>query len=270
MMLRAALRGELYRTLRNAGPLFWAYAAIPLVMILFALVVEIFVGLRMQGVPASRPFAEIAVRPFAAAGNPIVHLFYAVGAATLFAGEYRWETWRLLVPRNRRAYLVAAKFLVYAMLVAASLVATFALTLAIRFGGQVIGGWPIGWATDPSALLRLIVAAAASIVEATAFGGIVACVAIASRSLTAAILLPFLLSLGSVFALEYLGHQAALDAMLLIPSQAGDAVRAWAAGAAPTLGASGAAAACASLAAWAAATLAAAIFLFRRQDLAKE
>ena len=269
-MLRAAFRGELFRTLRNAGPLFWGYAAIPLIMLLFALTVEIFVAMRLQGVPADRPFADIAVRPFAAAGNPIVHLFYAVGAATLFAGEYRWETWRLLVPRSRRGSLVAAKFLVYLLLVAASLLTLFAGTIAIRTVGQLLTGGAAGWETDAAALLRLLVAAVGSLLEAAAFGGLVAWVAIASRSLTAAILLPFLLSLGIVLGLEYLNPQAALDLMLIVPTHAGDALRSWAAGGATHLGTSGAAAALLALAAWTALTLAAATVLFARQDLAKE
>jgi len=269
-MLRAAFRGELFRTLRNAGPLFWGYGAIPLIMLLFALTVEIFVAMQLQGVPADRPFADIAVRPIAAAGNPIVHLFYAVGAATLFAGDYRWETWRLLVPRSRRGSLVAAKFLVYLLLVAASLFVLFAGTIAIRFLGQLLTSGGGGWQTDGAALFRVAVAALGSLLEAAAFGGLVACVAIASRSLTAAILLPFLLSLGVVLGLEYLNAQAAADLMLLVPTHAGDALRSWAAGGAAAMGAGGAAAALVALAAWTAVALAAAILLFARQDLARE
>lgn len=268
MTLGAAFRGELYRTARNGAPLFWAYCSVPLMMALMALIVELSVSLDVSEARGTRPFADVAVAPLAAAGNPIVHLFYAVGAATLFAGEYRWETWRLLAPRNRRSNLVAAKFLVFALFVAASLLAGLAATLAVRALGSVVDGFALGWKPDAATLLRLAAAFAGGIAEAAILGGAAACVAIVTRSLTSAILLPFLLSTGAVFALEYYSPAALLDPTLLVPSHAGDALRAWSGGGAVKV--STALAALLVLMLEALLLAAAGILLFKRQDLAKE
>jgi ABC-2 type transport system permease protein len=266
--LAGAFRGELYRTLRNGSPLFWAYCAVPLVMILMALVVELSVGLDVSKARGMRPFADVAVAPLATAGNPIAHLFYAVGAATLFGGEYRWETWRLLAPRNRRSRLVGAKFLVFALLVAASLLAGLAATLAVRLLGAAVDGFSLGWKADGATLLRLAAAFAGSVAEAAILGGVAACVAIATRSVTAAILLPFLLSTSAVFALEYYSPPALLDAMLLIPSHSGDALRSWAGGG--PVDSTTALASLAALVFLALLPAAAAVLMFKRQDLARE
>jgi ABC-2 type transport system permease protein len=267
MMLGAATRSELYRTLRNGRPLFWAYFAFPLLALLLAVVSEV----QLAGAPGGRPLADIAARALGAAGNPIVHLFYAVGAATLFAGEYRWETWRLLVPRNSRANIVGAKFVVFALFVSISLAAGLVADLLPRGIGQALSASSTAWELSPGQLGRLAIAFAASLVEAMLIGSIAALVAVATRAFTPAILLPFLLSLGISFTLAYSAPSAKLDLLLLLPPHAADAIRSWAAaGPDGAVSASVAWSATAALAAWLTLLVVAATMIFQRQDLAKE
>ena len=55
--------------------------------------------------------------------SSIFQIFAIVGAAILFAGEYRWETWRAILPRNDRTAVMFAKLLVFALAIAASILA---------------------------------------------------------------------------------------------------------------------------------------------------
>jgi ABC-2 type transport system permease protein len=47
-----------------------------------------------------------------AGGRDLRGLFLMIGAAAILAGDYRWETWRLLTPRNTRQNLLLAKLVV--------------------------------------------------------------------------------------------------------------------------------------------------------------
>ncbi len=119
MTLPSAIRAELYRTVRNRHPLFWAFFAVPLLFLLLAILREV----QLAGAPTEPSLAHVVIRSLRTAGNPMVHLFYAVGAATLFAGEYHWQTWRVLVPRNSRPNIVCAKFATYGFFLSLSLIA---------------------------------------------------------------------------------------------------------------------------------------------------
>ncbi len=102
-------------------------------------------------------------------------------------------------------------------------------------------------------------------------GGIVALVAIATRSLLAAVLLPFLTSLCVTLGLAYLTPSHGLDLLLLAPSHAGDVIRSWAAAEAERETSGGAAFfGLVSLAMWLILTVIATIMTFQRQDLARE
>ena len=50
-------------------------------------------------------------------------IFTVAGAAALFAGEYRWETWRLLVPRNSPLIIFWPKFVIFTVAAAISILA---------------------------------------------------------------------------------------------------------------------------------------------------
>src|SRR4029453_7346398 len=53
--------------------------------------------------------------------NPLVLLFVLIGAATLYAGDYRWETWRLISARNTRTNLLLGKLATVAWLALAAM-----------------------------------------------------------------------------------------------------------------------------------------------------
>lgn len=192
MSLRAAVQSELFRTARSGQTLFWAYGLVPAALLLIAVAST----LKYDTAPAPLRF-EVLLRVFGAAGNPFVHLLYAIGAATLFAGEYGWETLRLIVPRNSRANIVLAKFATYTFLVFLSLLGSFLAVLlpsavVLALTGTAEAGLP------DLLVPRVLAALFGSLLEAAVVGAGVALIAIISRSLIAATSCRLLLLSGSL------------------------------------------------------------------------
>ncbi|WP_158665144.1 hypothetical protein [Ensifer adhaerens] len=77
--------------------------------------------------PRAQPDALLsAAQSLGIAGNPISQLLYAIGVSCVFYVEYRFSAWRNLVPRAGRIPLLAAKFGVCLLCMAAGLVLTLA------------------------------------------------------------------------------------------------------------------------------------------------
>ena len=268
-MLSGAVRGELYRARRNRAVLFWAYWAVPLALVLFGAALDLIALVHLRGAPGQRSFADVAAAPLYLAGNPFVHILYAAGAASLVAGEYRWETWRLIVPRSRRSLLIGAKLLVFAWLAGLALLFALVGSTGLRALAQGLSGGLERWTVDAATLLRLAAAFGASLLEILVLGAFVAIAAVRTRSVLAATLVGFGASLALTLALEYLGPLPPASPALALPPFAGDVVRDWAGSGRGDL-ASPAMTGLAALALWAALLSAAAMLAFRRQDLARE
>jgi len=113
-------------------------------------------------------------------------IFFAVGAAGLFGNEYRWETWRLLTPRNSRINLLLAKFGVYALACTLSLVGLAFAALAGAAWNGVLNGLPLTFA---SGFLRPVLGMfVISWIALMVQGAFVAAVAVATRATTGALL----------------------------------------------------------------------------------
>lgn len=80
--------------------------------------------------------AVIWFAPNNAIGRYLISAFVAV----VFAGEYGWNTWKLIVPHRRRASLIAAKYALTILLFAASFVLTAALTTGLGFADDMLTG----------------------------------------------------------------------------------------------------------------------------------
>lgn len=266
-MIADALRAELFRARRNRVALFWAYGFVPLFTLIVGLVLDMAMRVDAGATLGVADPVRAALRGAAAAGNPIAGLFYAIGAASLFAGDYRWESWRLATPRNSRANLILAKFGSFALLSGASLLLSILAEVASGFYQPLRFGAPIAWPEGIAPLGTVLLALAGSLLEMLVLGSIAALGAVATRSLIGGALPAFLLGLMQSFGLGFLNPPTALDRWLLMPAQAGDALRGWAAGGVP---ADIAIAAAAVLAGWTLLLGAATLLLFRSQDLARE
>jgi len=254
---------EILKLRRQRWLFFCGFLLVPLFMTLIAFMLG-----GMLKPPPGAAVNEIRLfrslfRTFSVGGNPIAQLFFAIGAAGIFAVEYRYSGWRHLVPRAARERLMIAKFAAFALFAALSLALAgtgdLIVTLILPF---VQGLKPLIADAPSSAAVILILAFFVSLAELLALGGLVALVAVATRSGMAAILLPFLLSLGAAAAGAYLGESVH---RIPWPGFAADALRQWLSGAgpAPLLPAL-------TLLGWIALPFAGAVALFRRQDLVSE
>jgi ABC-2 type transport system permease protein len=121
-MLADAAAAETYKFLRQRGGLFWGFCAMPAFTLLYHLVADTYFGARMrlaEGVDLGGQILD----GFNGGNSAFFHVFFIAGAVAIFSGEYRYETWRLLTPRNSRINLLLAKFIVYAAASGLSLLA---------------------------------------------------------------------------------------------------------------------------------------------------
>ena len=132
-MLADAIATERFRLLRDRSALFWGFGFMPLVGFFLAIGGDLFVRNIVKR-PMPGATIDLAAQVIKALGNgasTMAALFLMIGAASILAGDYRWETWRLRTPRNSRLNLLAAKLIVIGEALMWSLVLTVALTLAV-------------------------------------------------------------------------------------------------------------------------------------------
>jgi ABC-2 type transport system permease protein len=290
-MLVDAIRAEGFRLSRNRTALFWSLAFVPILSVAIgALTSFVLKGsetriLGDEKMPEELKAAlaggtlDMADALVSAAGNlanPLVLLFVLIGAATLYAGDYRWETWRLITARNSRINLLLAKLAVVAVLaltamgfmLVASLIenlikaAVFERSLTFALTGEMAGQF-LGFAALSG--LRIL---------QFAMMGMLA--AVVTRSLLAALFVPLVFGIAQFFSPQMLGPMGVMpDAWLSVlvnPGAATDAIQAAIAGGvrAAALPDGLLLKAWVSLTLWTLVPLAGALAWFRRQDLSKE
>lgn len=276
-MIADAFRAECMKLLANRSALLWGFAAVPAIVLLTGAAFDAFVWATApmaRGVPRAPLLTDMA-QALGAAGNPIWHVFYIAAAATLFAGEYRWESWRLLTPRAPRPALMLGKAGAFAAFAAASLIAIAVAGLAAAVFSALLNQAAQQSHPDPAGgWLALLLMYVAGLLQLLGVAALVALVSVVTRSLLGAVLLVFLLGIGQALFVGMFGAQVAGDPrfVLALPNLAAGTARGFAAHVAgdPDAPSQMAALAFASLLLWIAAPLAAAIALFQRQDLSQE
>lgn len=290
-MLVDATRAEGFRLSKNRTALFWSLMFVPIVSIVIgALTNFVLKGsetkllgdtkmppeVREALTRGTMDLGQVLVEAAAGLANPLVLLFVLIGAATVYAGDYRWETWRLISARNSRVNLLLAKLAVVAglalaamgFMLVASLIenlikaAVFERTLAFALTGEAAGHFIAFFALS---WLR--------IVQFTMMGMLAAVV---TRSLLAALFVPLVVGVAQFFTPNPLMQMGVMPdawlAVLVNPGAATDAIQAAIHGgeAAAALPAGVLLKAWVSLGLWTLAPLAGALAWFRRQDLSKE
>jgi len=290
-MLADAIRAEGYRLSKNRTALFWSVVFVPVVAVAIGALTNLVLKgsqtkllgdtkappeLREMLVSSPLDLAGAMVSAAADLANPLILAFILIGAATLYAGDYRWESWRLISARNSRPNLLLGKLAVVAIMSLAAMLLmlvaglienlikaavferqlTFSMTGAML--GQFLGQFALSW-------LR--------IVQFTMVGMLAAVV---TRSLLAALFVPLVVGVAQFFSPNMLMPMGVMPdawvAVLINPGAAVDTVSALITG-----GAEAAALpdglplkAWISLALWVFVPLAGSIAWFKRQDLSKE
>lgn len=145
-MLADAVRAESWRLLKNRTVLSWSLIFVPVLWLTVA-IGSAFFDAKVDRMADQLPPQLASVRDaldlgdalISAAGqlaNPALLAFLLIGAATIFAGDYRWETWRLITARNSRSNLVMGKVGAVKLMTLAGLL----LFLAAVLIGAVVKG----------------------------------------------------------------------------------------------------------------------------------
>lgn len=282
MMLIDAIRAEGYRLLKNRTTVFWSVLFLPvLTLVLSTLGVmagklneqklaDANIDLNIPGGPLDLGQTLLAVA--ADVANPALLLFVLIGAATVYAGDYRWETWRLTSARNSRSALLLAKVANVALL---ALAAIAVLVLSKLVGDAIKGvimARPLGFSLTGDDAGRMLAVGGlgwARIVQFTLLGLLTA---VMSRSLLASLFVPLVVGVAQAAAPMILAGMGIMPggwvSMLVSPAQAFDLLRSALAGEVVPVAAM--TPAVTSFALWLLWPLLAALAWFSRQDLSKE
>lgn len=275
-MLADAIAAERFRLLRDRSTLFWGFCFAPLVGFLLSVGGDLFLRFVIK-----KPMPGLAVglvdqmiKTLSNGASTFGALFLMIGAAAVLAGDYRWETWRLLTPRNTRQNLLLAKLTVVGEAVFWSLLLSAMLSAFAALIGAAINSKTVAISLLDRNPFDIVGVLAITWLEAMTLAALAACVGVLSRSTMGVVIaclgVRFVQTIlaGALRAMEQgppswkllslpVFDADLLRAALLAPDQLGDA--------------SGSAGlALAVLLAWTAALTATAVWLFRRQDLTKE
>lgn len=290
-MLADAVRSEVYRLVRNRMAVFWSVLFVP---IMFAIggvgfhlltrsrTAEMSGELAKLGMDAGMGLTPVdlgqALVEYAGlAANGAALVFMLIGAATLYAGDYRWETWRLTSARNTRVNLILGKVCAFKILTLAAIVAFLVAGLVFSISQAFIYGRPLGFTLDGGDVGLFLMLLLLSFIRLVQYAMIALLTAVMTRSLLAALFVPVVLGFaqglfGSA-GLNLLGWEATdWEAQLLLPGLAFDTLKAFVGPEPIPTGTPGdlMLRAAMGLALWTLVPLAAAIAWFSRQDLSKE
>ncbi|MDP3406060.1 MAG: ABC transporter permease subunit [Brevundimonas sp.] len=292
-MLTDAIRAEAYRFSKNRMAVFWSVLFVPLLLLAIGTVVQLVTKARSAEMAKALP-PELTAEggPLATSGpldlgqslvsqaaefaNPILLLFVLIGAAIIYAGDYRWETWRLTSARNSRLNLVLGKVVIVLAVVGAALVTSLVFGLISEIIKGVIFARPFtfGFGTEQAGQFGAFVGL--MVTRVMQFTMIALLAAALTRSLLAALFVPLAVAIGQFFLMQALPMfgwtPGDLHAQLLIPGMATDSLKGLIAGGADAASAPDGIAwkAALSLILWTVVPLVAAVAWFQRQDLSKE
>nr|WP_313427472.1 hypothetical protein [Brevundimonas diminuta] len=287
MMLADAIRSETWRLLQNRTAMFWSIVFVPVISLVLAIGGFLFLQSKMDGAMQTLPpelklnaravdLGQSLVDAAGALAHAAVLAFLLIGAATVFAGDYRWETWRLITARNSRPNLIMGKAGAVKLLTLAGL----ALLLVASMGADVAKGlifgrsFAFGFGGDEARSFGLL--ALLSYVRAVQFLLLSLLAATVTRSLLAALFVPLVIGVGQFFLTKMsplFGWQMGDWAtMLLFPGEGYELLKVLVQGGmeAALVPAGAAWRALTGLALWSFAPFFLALWWFQRQDLSKE
>ncbi|HEU0097169.1 MAG TPA: ABC transporter permease [Allosphingosinicella sp.] len=157
------------------------------------IIMLLIIGARMTGIEppehqAAADWMEDTALIWFVPNNAVGRYLLSAFIAVMFAGEYGWNTWKLIVPHRRRTSLIAAKYALTLILFAASFVLTAAITTGLSFADMALSGEPIADGVTAAALWdmhsRTALAAVAPVLVTIAYASLAG---ILSRSTIAAL-----------------------------------------------------------------------------------
>jgi len=286
-MLADAIRSEAYRFGKNRMGVFWTLIFVPI----FALVIS--VGMMLFTKYKAAQFTvngeTVSLTPSGeqnlltglldASGditNPLIFAFLLIGAATVYAGDYRWETFRLITARNARPNLILGKVVTVLGLTVLAVVGWFVFSVVADLIQSFIFARPLTAAITGEQLGQTLSLIGLGLLRLIQFTMLSLAAAVITRSLLAALFVPLVVTIGQFFLMQFMGAVGLTPAdwlaQLLIPGLGYDLIKDLIEGGPPAAQAPDNAVlmGLTSLTLWTVIPLAAALAWFQRQDLSKE
>lgn len=279
-MLADAFRSEAFRLLRNRMVLFWSVLFVPLIFSIGGVIYHLMAKSRAPdlaeaGIPPSMGSAPVnlgdALTLGADAGaNGVILVMMLIAAATLYAGDYRWESWRLISARNTRTNMILGKVGVLKAVGVAAMLVFLAACFVFTVAQAIVFDRPLTFSYAAADWGRFALVWLLGLVRIVQYAMIALLAAVLTRSLLAALFVPFALGfVQSIFGqagLPLLGWEPGdWASQLLLPGLAYDTLKA-----AVVTGEGDVLRPAVSFAVWTLTPLLAALAWFRRQDLSKE
>lgn len=163
--------------------------------IAFTIVMLLLIGAGMAGLdapeqPKIADWIENTTLIWFVPNNAMGRYLICAFVAVIFAGEYGWNTWKLIVPHRRRPSLIAAKYALTILLFALSFVLTAALLTGLNFADDALTGDTVPAGLTAALLLdshgKAALAAVAPVLVSIAYASLAA---ILTRSTIAALVI---------------------------------------------------------------------------------
>jgi ABC-2 type transport system permease protein len=186
-----ALAAEMLKLTRHKATWFlvWLYP-IGLTLIFALMISGNLVSDASPTQPELKQWLEETALVWAAPGNTLGRYLLAAFVAVVFAGEYGWNTWKLIVPHRSRSSLVLAKYAVILLLFLAAFTASAVITVLGSMLEDVLSGDTLPAGITLGALLEVHgQAALASLAPGLITIGYASLAAILTRSTIAALVI---------------------------------------------------------------------------------
>jgi ABC-2 type transport system permease protein len=282
-VLTDALSSETYKLFRNRWTAFWSYGFAPALTFVATLGFYLFMMAKVPAELRAQPqdlSGQLMLGAFGTKSPPyfVAMLFSMLGAAVVFAGDYRWETWRLIAPRNGRNSLIGSKIILVTLCIVGVMLALLLVNVLLTLFSALVNHSPITWTMAEAKPYWLILVSmfGVSCLQLIQASSLVALAAVATRSLIGALLAPVFIGIVQL-AIQGVAQQQPdipLYQLMLLPGLSADILRQHIGGVTlfqtQTVGGDQAREALAGLLLWIIVGFGGAWGLFLKQDLSKE
>jgi len=140
---------------RATWMLVWIFPIGAIVLPLIAIIAQLAQGGGpAPGAPELGKWIENAAEFWNAPPNGLVRYLTCAFIAVVFAGEYGWNTWKLIVPHRSRATLIAAKYAVALGFLLAAFIAAALIVMGMTWLEDIATGDPIPQGITAGALAQ--------------------------------------------------------------------------------------------------------------------
>jgi ABC-type transport system involved in multi-copper enzyme maturation permease subunit len=142
--MRSAVSAEATKILRHKAAWFlvWIYPIAFFLILAIAIVAGVVNADPPRAVGAGEWMTDTAL-VWAVPADGFGRLLIAAFVAILFAGEYGWNTWKLVVPHRSRSSLIAAKYALVVILFAIAYALSGAITIVMSWLEDLATGDPV-------------------------------------------------------------------------------------------------------------------------------